>query len=327
MLITTIEEVRELLPVSNGADINRLKPHLEVVERDYIRHLLGADMYEELQEFYEMDPPAGLTEVQEAMQALLRLVQGAEVHLCYWVGFDVLNAYIADGGFKRTESNTVKGLFKYQEDNLKDYFKITGFNALDTVLEYLEGNIEHFGEFSMSDTWKGLKGQFIHDTRTFNTIYFIGSSRLTFLRLIPHMKVVEDLSIKLILGSENYDFIKSEMLKDQPEEKVMKILPVIQKPLAFLSVAMLIEESGADLNDKGLFFEGRMSNMLSDTVKQPAEIARVSNLVKRARGLGESYLLQLKQYLQDYAADWGGYTSPKSGLHNRDNTGKRTFWA
>jgi hypothetical protein len=70
-----------------------------------------------------------------------------------------------------------------------------------------------------------------------------------------------------------------------------------------------------------------MQNMDSDTVKQPSEIERVNNLVKRARGLAESYMLQLKQFLLDNSAEWGGYSAPKSGLHNRDNTGKRTFWA
>ena len=327
MLIRNVNEVRELLPVSIGVTFDRIQPHLAVAERDFIRPLLGPGMYDELQEFYDMEPPATLTEVQDAMQSLLKLVQGAEVHLCYWLGFDILNAYISDGGFKRSETDKIRSLYKYQEDNLKDYFKISGFNGLDTALEFLEDNIQHFGEFALSDTWKGLKGQFIRDTRTFNSLYFIGDSRLVYLRLQPFFHVIEDLSIKLVLGAENFALIKEEMIKDEPAAHVVKILPAIRKPIAFLSVAMLMEESGADLTDKGLYFEGRMQNMDSDTVKQPSEIERVNNLVKRARGLAESYMLQLKQFLLDNSAEWGGYSAPKSGLHNRDNTGKRTFWA
>ena len=154
----------------------------------------------------------------------------------------------------------------------------------------------------------------------------MGGSRLIFMRLQPYVKVVEDLSIRKIINQENMDIIKAEMLKDEPDPKVSAILPLIRKPVAFLAVAMLMEDSGADLTDKGLFFEGRGLTMLSDTVKSPAEIERVQNLVKRNKGLGESYLLQLKQYLNENAEAWGGYQLPRQGIHNRDNSGKRTFW-
>lgn len=324
MLIKTIKEVQSLLPVSTAVDFNRILPHLKVVERDFIRPLIGGGMMDELQEFYDAELTGELTEVQEAMKTLLNYVQGAEVHLCYWLGFDVLNAYISDGGFKRSESDKVKSLFKYQEDNLKDYFKVTGFNGLDVVLEFLEENIQHFGEFSLSDTYLSLRSLFISGTRIFDSIYFIGGSRLTFLRLIPHMRVVEDLSIKVLLG-ENYDLIKTEMIKDEPEERVIDILPVIQKPIAFLSVAMLMEESGADLTDKGLYFESRIATNMSDTEKKPAEAERIRVLALRAKNLGESYLALLRKYLQD-SQDWGNVPAQSSYIHNRDNAGKKTFW-
>lgn len=325
MLIKTLIEVQNSLPVSTGVTFEKIRPHLEVVERDFIRPLIGGNMFDELQEFYDSEITESLTEVQEAMQTLLKYVQGSEVHLCFWLGFDVLNAYISDGGFKRTETDKVKSLFKYQEDNLKNYFKITGFNALDVVLEYLEDNIQHFGEFKLSDTYKNLKTSFIPGTRIFDSIYFIGASRLTFLRLIQHMNTVEDLHIKKLLA-ENYEIIKTEMIKDEPEERVIDILPEIRKPIAFLSVAMLMEESGADLTDKGLYFESRIATNMSDTEKKPAEVERIRLLAERAKKLGESYLALLRQYLQD-SADWGNIPAQSSYIHNRDNTGKKTFWA
>ncbi|KAF0198400.1 MAG: hypothetical protein FD166_1453 [Bacteroidetes bacterium] len=327
MLIKNIDEVKELLPVSTGVEFTRLKPHLEVAEENFIRPLLGNALFRELEQFNGTSVPSALKDRSEALKELLRSVQRSEIHLAYWHGYEVLNAYISDGGFRRIETEKIKGLFKYQEENLKEYFKITGFNGLDSALEIIEANITALDKFKESDTWKQMQGSFIPDTGTFNSIYFIGGSRLVFLRLQPFFQVIEDLSIKLVLGAENYAFIKAEMVRAEPAPHVTRILPVVRKPIAFLSVAMLMEESGADLSDKGLYFEGRMPNMMSDTIKQPAEIERVNNLVRRARGLGESYLVLLKQFLQDNAADWGGYTAPPSGLHNRDNTGKKTWWA
>lgn len=326
MLIKSLEDIKGILPVSDAVDPDRLRPHLETAEQTYLKPLLG-ELYNHLESFTGEIIPDNLQEHETQYRGLLKLVYRSEVHLAYWLGYDVLNAYISDGGFRRIETDKVKGLFKYQEDSLKDYFKSTGFNSLDAVLDYIESNSEHFEVFKESESWKFLKGAFIPDTKTFNSIYFIGGSRLIFMRLQPYVKVVEDLSIRQIINQENMDFIKAEMLKDDPDPKVSAILPLIRKPVAFLAVAMLMEDSGADLTDKGLFFEGRGLTMLSDTVKSPAEIERVQNLVKRNKGLGESYLLQLKQYLNENADAWGGYQFPRHGLHNRDNSGKRTFWA
>jgi hypothetical protein len=129
------------------------------------------------------------------------------IHLTYWSGFQVLNATISDGGFKRTENEKVKSLFKYQEVELKEYFKTTGFNGLDEILFYLEmeikkseGETVNFNSFVDSDAWTILKSFFIPDTNTFNAIVFINHSRLTFLRLKSPMQLVEDLDIKPLLG-------------------------------------------------------------------------------------------------------------------------------
>ena len=147
MLFKTIAEIKNFLPIGAGNDLNRLKPHIENAENKFVKPLLGTAMYDELVEFYETEYPAEPTEVQEATLLLLTKVQHAVIHLAYFVGFDFLNVSVSDAGFQRIESERTKGLYKYQEDNLKSYFSEAGFNALDDVLVYIENNIAHFNEF------------------------------------------------------------------------------------------------------------------------------------------------------------------------------------
>jgi len=127
--------------VGAGTDFNRLKPHIQNSETAYLRPLLGPGLFKELQDFYndpDADPPV---ENKILLPELLSLTQRSLIHLTYWSGFQVLNATISDGGFKRTENEKVKSLFKYQEVELKEYFKTTGFNGLDEILFYLETEI------------------------------------------------------------------------------------------------------------------------------------------------------------------------------------------
>jgi len=327
MLFKTISEIQNHLVVGAGTDFNRLKPHISNAETAYMRPLLGSALFDELQEYYDAPPTGTLTEAQEATAELLSKVQKSLIHLAYWMGFQVLNAVISDAGFKRTQSETIKGLFKYQEDELKEYFKTSGFNAMDEVIEYIESNIDHFNEFKLSANWPILKSAFIPDTKTFDSLISINGSRLTFLRLKSYTMLVEDLNIRPLLGDTIFDEIKTEMVKDEPAAKVLAILPKIRKSVAFLSTAMLMEESGADLTEKGLYFESTSAGYNNDRNKQPAKQEQVTALAKRNRMYGDNYLEGLKSFLIQNPTDWPTYSGQTGHVLRRDNTDKRAFFA
>jgi hypothetical protein len=330
MLFKTIDEVKEFLVVGSGTDFNRLKPHILNAETAYIQPLLGSETFTQLQDFYDNLPndTEQAEPVAEPIEAeLLKKVQKSLIHLTYWMGFQVLNATISDGGFKRSENEKIKSLFKYQEDELKEYFRNAGFNALDEVLEYIESNISNFSEFKTSSNWTILKSAFIPDTKTFDAIIFINSSRLTFLRLKSFSGLVEDMSIRPILGEAIFSEIKEEMVKEDPAQKVRNILPYIRKAVAYLSASRLMEESGADLTEKGLYFESTSAGFKNDRNKQPSNPEQVAALAARYRAIGESYLGQLKSYLIAHPTDWPGYSGQTGNPFRRNNTDKKTFWA
>ena len=340
MFLQTIDEIRKVLKISSSVDFDVLKPVLESVDREFLRPVLGAAMHDKLLSFYYSGQNEIFTadfkpsiipsdeETLTALSKLLKLAQSAEIHLAYWYGFDLLNVQIMNDGFKRTETDKVKGLFKYQEDNLKEFFKHAGFNGLDTMLEYIDGNDRLcFPEFHESETGKQLKAMFIPRTDIFDQFYYIGNSRLLFTRLKPHMKVVEDLRIRIVLGNSNYNFIKSEMVKEEPDAKVIAILPHIRRPISYFSTALLMEETGSDLSDKGLVFESIKSNYSDHSSKGPSTESRILAMIQRNKNLGDNYLSILRNYLLENSAEWNNYTQTRSGTMNRDNKGKKTFWA
>ena len=322
-----MEEIREFVPVSSSSDFDSVAPHISNAERDYLIPVIGTAMFEKLMVIYKAEFVEDLTEVEQKSAELLRLVQSSVIHIAYWIGFDLLNSHISDGGFKRTESTSVKGLFKYQEENLKTYFRTNGFNGLDTVLQFLETNSSEFGEFSESPAVTMLKSAFIPTTDIFNELIFINKSRLTFLRMKAHMQLIEDTEISTILGHAVFAFVKSEMVKPNPETKVTKLLSYIRKPVAYLASALLMEESGADLTDNGLFFTSTASGYNNDTERKPASSDRIAILVTRNRNIGNAYLDQLRSYLSANSSDWSEVTPLSGKVLRRDNTNKKTFWA
>ena len=340
MLFSNITEIRDIIKISTSVDFDVLKPILETVDREFLRPVLGAEMHNKLLEFYnsspdqiavpEPDPPVSptLEQIAGATAKLLKLAQTAEIHLAYWYGFDLLNVQIMNDGFKRTETEKVKGLYKYQEDNLKNFFKASGFNGLDSMLEFLDGPDKLcFPEFHENEAGLQRKQMFIPSTAIFYQYYYIGYNRLLFMRLVQHMKIVEDIKIKMVLGETNYNFIKSEMMKDSPDPKVEAILPYIRSVIPYFSTALLMEETASDLTDKGLFFESISSNASDHSNKTPSPESRIVAMIQRNQNIGNHYLQALKNYLLNNAVVWNNYAQPLHGLPNRDNNGKKTFWA
>jgi hypothetical protein len=322
---TFLSEVKEILPVSVSTDREKLWPFLEQAERKYILPLMEEDLFNDISKFYSDHDnwTSGRGDDETKSEQLLKLIRIAELNLAYFIGFDLLNAKLSDAGFQRTESENFKGLYKYQEENLRKYFESSGYNGLDDMLKFIEDNIEHFPEWEESSVAAYRKTAIIKDAATFDSICFINKSRLTFLRLQRYMSEVIDFEIKPLLATE-WDTLQEELDKEDPDEKYVALIPYIQKPLAYLSCTRLIEMTG-NLTDRGLFFEGKNSLYPDDTTRKPAEGDSALLAMNSYLSTGRKYLEALRQYLIDNAFMEYGATS--GSVYSRDNDNKKTFVA
>jgi hypothetical protein len=324
---TFLAEVQCIITASSATSRERLWPFIEQVERKYILPLLEKELYEDLQKFYgdHDNWQSGSGEGDEAKTSeLLKLIQIAEINLAYFVGFDLLNVVASDAGFQKPgEQGAYKGLYKYQEENLRKYFEITGYNGLDDMLKFIEDNIEHFPEFEDSVNYSQRKSAIIRDAETFDSICFINKSRLTFLRLQRFMTEVIDFDIKPLLGAE-YATLISELAKDDPDEKYAALAIEIRKPLAFLSCAKLIDKTG-NLTDRGLFFEGKQAGFPDDSYKNPVTGDAAVIAASSYNSSGQKYLDLLRKYLIDNSFTDIGSTN--GSIYNRNNDHKKTFVA
>lgn len=325
MFFQNVNEVKAILPIGVGNDFNRLKPHIENAENRYIRPLLGFDICDELGEFYRTGVSQTPTDIEKLQSELLSKIQFATIHLAFFIGFDFLNVSVTDAGFQRIETERTKGLFKYQEDSLKEFFSRSGFDALDDILVFLEINILSFEKYLNSENFSKYIKSFLPSVKVIEEIPFnIHNSRLILLALQPSIAYIEDTTIKTVLGSTIYAAVKAEMVKEEPEAKFKLLVEAIRKPLIYLASAMLMEETGATLYEKGLYFDKNEDQQRSKVVRGPAPDNRIAILVNRNRIIGNNYLEMLKLFLID---NFNDYSGQKGSAFSRDNTGKKTFFA
>lgn len=323
---TFLTELQDIIPASLATRRLKLWPFIEQAERKYVLPLLEEELYNDLQTFYNdrSNWVSGSGDDVTKTTALIKLIQIAEINLAYLIGFDLLNIIISDSGFQRPgEGAALKGLYKYQEENLRQYFERTGYNGLDDALKYLELNIEHFPEWEDTANYTLRKTAIIKDAETFDGICFINKSRLTFLRLQRFMNEVMDIDIKPLLGTE-YTTLMTELAREDPAAKYADLAIEIQKPLAYLSCAKLVLKTG-NLTDRGLFFEGKNSIYPDDTTKKPAEGDSAKIIASSYEQTGAIYLGGLRKYLIDNLFISSG--SKDGNVYDRDNTDKKTFVA
>jgi hypothetical protein len=323
---TFLTEITDILPVSSATSREKLWPFIEQAERKYIKPLLEDALYASIHRFYNDNGSGESSSGDDSSQmtALLKLIQIAEINLAYFIGFDLLNVITSDSGFQKPgDGGNFKGLYKYQEENLRRYFEQTGYNGLDDLLKYIEDNIESFPEWEDSSLFAFRKTAIIKDSESFDAICFINRSRLTFCRLQRYMNEVLDFDVKPLLGAE-WALLMAQLQSGSPDAKYTALGIEIRKPLAYLSCALLIEKTG-NLNDRGLFFEGKNSGFPDDSYKNPAQGTTMFAAAASYRDTGKKYLAALSQYLIDNEFTSTG--SASGSVFNRDNEGKKIFVA
>jgi len=324
-----MEEIRKYVPVSAATSFGNISAFIQSSEVSYIIPLLGEELYEQLLAYYTTPTtlPTGITtENKTQFDTLIEYAQRALINLTYYSGFDFINTIMNDAGFHRQESDTEKGLYKYQEDAVKSGFRNNGFNALDTMLRYIESHIEVFELFKSSPNYTLRRKSIIPDTLTFDAIFDINGSRLVFLKLCRFIAQVEDFEIGALLGTKLYNLVKSEIVKDSPDASILALIPHIQRPLAYLAVSRASFQLGMNVTDKGLFFESQETTLLNSSVQKSLTDQQYYLLATKCEKTGNDYLELLRSFLLANNSDYPLYRSSGSSLFIRSNTGKTTTW-
>jgi hypothetical protein len=322
MLVQSTSHIRAIIPVNALANFDTFEPYIDAIESQVFIPVLGQDLYDELEAVAD---DSGT----DNQKALLKKIRYSLVNLMMYKGFDMLNVTYDDSGFERVSKDS--GLYRYQEENLKSMFKNEGYNGLDTLLEYLQSNLDTFEKFKSSDFYADMQESFFPTTSVFNSIYNIGNSRLVFLQLSKYFTQLIDFKIKPLLGSALYANILAEMKKESDQDtELMALVPYIRKALAFMAVKEGLSEVGIQITDKGLFFEMQAEGSNSNVETQQINGGQMALMLHKADVNAQRYQEMLLDYLKENADMYTDFTQTNlenTNPYRRDNHGKKSFFA
>ncbi len=230
-LIKTEAEIKEYFTIDGSFDFNTLFPYIELAE-DEVKRILGSQQYDELDDYYN-GANTGLPELDN----LLPYAQRPIVYFAFLKGLDKFNVSIGNNGIGVIHNTQLAPASEKRVENLRTSILDGGYDALEYLLEFLETNIEDYPLWESSDAYAYQFEYLISSARKFDELYKIKRSRLTYLDWRPTMADVELLQINPTVSKELMDELKAQIKTNSVSVNNLKILPHLQKALAYLTAA------------------------------------------------------------------------------------------
>lgn len=275
------------------------KSFCEDAERDVVQEAIGADALT-----YFTGNLTGLTGVK---QDVLTLLQRASAYLTVFNWSQTSLFRITDKALYIGKSGDGVIISDKKLRDFKRYCDETGNNHLDAAIDLMENNLDQFPAYAESGTRQNIQQGFIRTAKDFQKQKSIRNSRVTFLAMYTTMVDVQENRFPAVMG-DYYEIFKERFLDDElsPDEK--KLLPVIKKALAFLTIA----ESGdlpLQITGEGIFIS-RLNGSLDYEQKDPVDMAQLQYTLDDLRDKGNRKILELQQYLIKNAILYPDFTPP-----------------
>lgn len=176
--------------INQSIQLESLEPTIYETARRHITPWLTDALYNTLV------GGSGLTGAEEA---LLPYVRRPLALLTMYEYSKVAAIEVGESGMHRIESETRKSAYRYQERQYKEDALEKGYNALETMLKYLDANKANFATWAASDEGLVHRTPLLNYASDFRLLALPECDRYTFECIRPIISEVETFAIKKLL--------------------------------------------------------------------------------------------------------------------------------
>lgn len=284
MIVKTATEIQQFITVDSNFDYKKILPYIPLAE-DELKRILGPEQYTELDDYYN-GPNSGITELDE----LLPYAQRPVVYFALVKGFAKINVSINNNGIGVVMNDNLAPASKERTADLKQSLVDDAWDAMEYMLQFLEDNMDNYPSWEASDAFAYQYQYLISSARKFDELYKIKRSRITFLDWRPTLEDIELQQIIPQIGQEMMDELKTQIKTSMLTAPNAKILPWLQKALAYLTAAEKVDPKQID---------------------------------PRVQSSGEGYLMMAKAYMDENPTDFPTYTA--SSAYDADLTSYQPY--
>jgi hypothetical protein len=230
-LIKNIEEFRLYLKADVSNEMESLLPFVKNTQDDYIKDILGEELFDKMEAWYNADPAVENSKYKE----LLPFIQDALAKFTVYVAAPSIDTRLSAMGFEVSMTATSAPASKERVKAIRDSMLELGWQQIEKLQVFLLKNKGDYTDWVGSDAYIKFTEVFIKTAEEFNKYVNIDKSRLKFEGFRTDMKNVETLQIESTISKALADTIKEEVLANNVSTANKVILPNILKATANLT--------------------------------------------------------------------------------------------
>lgn len=316
------KEFKSALPINVNTSYASLAPCIAIAEQKYIVSVLGSALFDALADAYrDSGGDSGDAVIDEAVH----MIQFALIRIALWDSFDTLAVTFSDRGANVNAGE--KRMYRYESDNLRASFRRQGFDQLNTLLSYLEANIDKFPDFISSEYYSVNVTSMIRNAIEFDSIIHIDRSFLVYRRMREYIRLTESLELPHRLGSS----LAAAVMANREATRFTPILRGLQEFVVCHSMAdaaltlniLPTDEGFVSLSDAGT--DGKVANA--------PDLERLEKMGNYYRQRADRYIASVINFCKRNIATYpelseiGGADAVEDTVVRIDNTGSSMFMA
>lgn len=304
-LFKNVDEIKLLLPVIGTTKFASMLVFINQAERDYIIPNISQAQYDNLSAAYNVTTPS----LSAAQTKLLAKCQAALAQYFFYLWIPTAQLSIGDNGIRIATTDTLKTAFEWQIDGLQRSTLKAAGSAMDDLLAYMEVHKTDYALWAASNSYTEFKECFIPSTSLFTILFTpLGGSRLNFIAIRSAMLKVQEFIIQSELGDAFYAQLKAGHIANNASTADKKIIVMVQKALAPLTMFRAITELSVSIDERGILnFDNTNSRTLN--TKLPAKDQMLFKLEKSCEADGKAYVQKMKEFLKINIVDYPTYAN------------------
>jgi len=304
-MFTSITQIKEHIGGGGNLslEIESLRPTWELVAENDLIVWLGSTTYAALLTYVVEDDETGDAD----LTALLPLVRRP---LALWTMAEyakIGGIQFGESGMARIESEGRSTPYKYQENAYKEYMLQHGWNALETLLNFLEANKATYTDWA-TEARPRHRALFINTAAELRDCYARYCNRYTFESIRPLVQDMEVFFLLPSIGPEQYEIFKTGILDNDLDATQTEAVARLSKALAHVAVKEALRRNLVGIKGH-MLIQVESLEPQSYHKESPPAMNNISAAHQQLDEFAQRHLDYALQYLADNPTDFPEYVA------------------
>lgn len=198
--------------------------------------------------------------LSEEESKLLKLLQRATAQLTMFEHMQTGGIEISEAGFFRTDTETKKQAYKYQENSYRDWMVNQGYESMEKLILFLNENENDYNLWKGSPEQKRSQSGILNNAVDMRRVYSHHITRYTFEGLRSLIEDLEFFILKALWGVALFQDIKEKLEEDNLSEKEKELVLYAQKIIAYFTIEDALKRDWIKLKNNSVVYNQALEN-------------------------------------------------------------------